>query len=46
MFTKTILLIIALTSSKAISLKAEITRTAPKVEPQLFLNAMGPAKLA
>jgi len=38
MFTKTILLIIALTSSKAISLKEGITRTpvAPKVEPQLF----------
>jgi hypothetical protein len=51
MFSKTILLIIALTSSKAISLRAGITAKPPTPPPQdystqVFDNPKGPANLA
>jgi len=66
MFAKTILLIIALTSSKAVSIRAGTTASAaasrvparppapaprpptpaPRVDPQIFQDEQGPAKLA
>ena len=65
MFAKTILLIIALTSSKAVSIRAGTTASAaasrvparppapaprpptpaPRVDPQIFQDEQGPAKL-